>query len=103
MTQVASSSAVCTGKPNFTRMSGKKADVYVEWEVEAAALLARFRLAAARRADDPEFVGLIDRLHGASPEVRRWWPRPGLRLVTFSPADEGLVLDRAGEDAQRGP
>jgi len=117
-------------------------EVYVEWEVEAAALLARFRLAAARRADDPEFVALIDRLHEASPEVRKWWPRhevappgsgtkrlrhpaigevdfehvvldvtdqPGLRLVTFSPADADrsaavlAALDGAGQDAERRP
>ncbi len=117
-------------------------EVYVEWKVEAAALLARFRLAAARRADDPEFVALIDRLHDASPEVRTWWPRhevappgsgtkvlhhpatgpvafqhvvlevtdqPGLRVVTFSPADADrsaavlAALDGAGQDAERGP
>jgi transcriptional regulator with XRE-family HTH domain len=49
--------------------------VYEEWEQEAEALLARFRLLAARRPDDPAFTDLIDRLHEASPEVRRWWPR----------------------------
>jgi hypothetical protein len=41
----------------------------------SAALLARFRSAAARRPDDPEFIELIDKLHQASPEVRDWWPR----------------------------
>ncbi|HKE77206.1 MAG TPA: helix-turn-helix transcriptional regulator [Acidimicrobiales bacterium] len=49
--------------------------VYVEWEREAHAVLARFRLVAARRPDDPAFADLIARLHDASPEVRRWWPR----------------------------
>ncbi len=49
--------------------------VYLDWEEEAAALLARFRGVTARRPDDPEFVELIDRLHEASPEVRELWPR----------------------------
>jgi len=38
-------------------------------------MLARFRAAAGRRPGDPDFTGLIDRLHRASPEVRSWWPR----------------------------
>jgi transcriptional regulator with XRE-family HTH domain len=57
----------------FTDPAARK--VYVRWEPEAAAMLARFRVAAARRPDDPDFTGLIDRLHQASPEVRNWWPR----------------------------
>ncbi len=50
-------------------------DVYVDWEHDAGAMLARFRLAAARRLDDPAFVELVDKLHEHSPEARRWWPR----------------------------
>jgi transcriptional regulator with XRE-family HTH domain len=57
----------------FTDPAARKA--YVHWEPEAAAMLARFRAAAARRPGDPDFTGLIDRLHRASPEVRQWWPR----------------------------
>jgi transcriptional regulator with XRE-family HTH domain len=57
----------------FTDPAARK--VYVDWEQEAAAMLARFRAAAARRPGDPDFTGLIDRLHQASPEVRDWWPR----------------------------
>lgn len=49
-------------------------DVFVEWEVEARALLARFRSAAARHPDEPGFAALIKRLQTASPEVRAWWP-----------------------------
>jgi transcriptional regulator with XRE-family HTH domain len=49
--------------------------IFLDWEEEARALLARFRSAAARHADEPEFTELIDRLHEASPEVRAWWPR----------------------------
>jgi transcriptional regulator with XRE-family HTH domain len=48
--------------------------VYVEWEKEAARLLARFRGAAARHPDEPGFAELIDRLNAVSPEWRRWWP-----------------------------
>lgn len=48
-------------------------DVYVDWEKDAAAMLARFRLAAARRPDDPDFAALIEQLHRHSPEARRWW------------------------------
>jgi transcriptional regulator with XRE-family HTH domain len=49
--------------------------VYVDWEQDAAAMLARFRLAAARRPDDPELAGLIERLREQSPEARQWWQR----------------------------
>jgi transcriptional regulator with XRE-family HTH domain len=48
-------------------------DIYVDWETDAAAMLARFRLAAARRPDDPDFAALIEELRRQSPEARRWW------------------------------
>jgi transcriptional regulator with XRE-family HTH domain len=57
----------------FTDPEARK--VFADWEHEAAATLARFRAAAARRPGDPEFAELIERLHRASPEVRAWWPR----------------------------
>lgn len=47
----------------------------IEWEVEAAALLARFRAAADRHPDEPAFTALIHRLQAASPHARAWWPR----------------------------
>lgn len=47
----------------------------IEWEAEASALLARFRVAADRHPDDPEFAALIGRLQAASAEARDWWPR----------------------------
>jgi transcriptional regulator with XRE-family HTH domain len=50
-------------------------DTYVEWEKDAAAMLARFRLAAARRPGDPDFAALIEDLHRHSPEARSWWSR----------------------------
>ncbi|MFI7028675.1 helix-turn-helix transcriptional regulator [Microbispora rosea] len=49
--------------------------VFVEWEQEASALLARFRSAAARHSGDHGFEELTARLKTASPEVRAWWPR----------------------------
>jgi len=49
--------------------------ILVEWEAEASALLARFRAAADRHPDDPEFAALIGRLQAASAEARAWWAR----------------------------
>lgn len=49
--------------------------IFVEWEEEARAQLARFRTSAARHRDDPAFGALIERLHIHSPEARAWWPR----------------------------
>ncbi len=49
--------------------------ILIEWETEASALLARFRAAADRHPDDPEFAAVIGRLQDASPQVRAWWPR----------------------------
>jgi transcriptional regulator with XRE-family HTH domain len=63
----------------FTDPAARK--VYVDWEQEASDMLARFRAAAARRLDDPDFTDLIERLHQASPEVRSWWPRYELQPV----------------------
>jgi hypothetical protein len=57
----------------FTDPEARK--VYVHWEEEASGMLGRFRAAAGRRPDDPDFTDLIERLHQASPEVRSWWPR----------------------------
>jgi len=47
----------------------------IQWETEASALLARFRAAADRHPDEPEFAALIQRLQAASAEARAWWPR----------------------------
>jgi transcriptional regulator with XRE-family HTH domain len=63
----------------FTDPAARK--IYVDWEKEAADMLGRFRAAAARRLDDPDFTELIERLHQASPEVRAWWPRYDVRPV----------------------
>ena len=46
----------------------------VDWQAEARAQLARFRLAAARHPGDDDFSSLISRLQAGSPEVAAWWP-----------------------------
>lgn len=44
-----------------------------DWEADARAMVARFRLEFGRRRDDPAFLALIAELRAASPEFRRWW------------------------------
>jgi transcriptional regulator with XRE-family HTH domain len=53
--------------------------VYVEWEREAAAQLARFRAAAAHRLASQDVVGLVARL---GPEAARWWEEPDVRPLS---------------------
>jgi hypothetical protein len=50
-------------------------DVYPEWEHEAGAMVARFRMATARRPPDPETLALVERLRTEAPEFARWWKR----------------------------
>jgi transcriptional regulator with XRE-family HTH domain len=50
-------------------------EVYLDWQEEARAMLGRFRLAAARHRDDPDFTALIAELQRDSQHVRDWWPR----------------------------
>jgi transcriptional regulator with XRE-family HTH domain len=47
--------------------------VFVDWQREARALLARYRAAAGRHPGDPGFDELTERLLAASPEARDWW------------------------------
>lgn len=49
--------------------------LYVDWERESAAALARFRAAAAHNATGAHFPELIERLLAASPEARELWQR----------------------------
>lgn len=56
--------------------------ILLDWEAEAAALLARFRAAADRHPDEPEFAELADRLQGASPQAREWWPRHDIAALS---------------------
>jgi len=56
-------------------------EVYLEWEPEARAMLGRFRLAAARYPDDPDFLALIAGLQSDSEHVRDWWPRHDVAAV----------------------
>jgi hypothetical protein len=74
-------------------------------------MLGRFRLAAARQPDDPEFAALIEQLHDESVQVREWWPRHDvvaigsgtekLRHPTLGPIDYAhVVLEVAGGHGQ---
>lgn len=49
--------------------------VYPDWELEAQRMLARFRMAAARRPQDPAFATLITALQAQSREFARGWDR----------------------------
>lgn len=69
--------ALPAGERNLVRWmftAGRPRDVYMEWEAEARAMLGRFRLAAARYPDDPDFGALIDELQHHSEQFRAWWP-----------------------------
>lgn len=56
--------------------------ILLDWEAEAAALLARFRATADRHPDEPEFAELADRLQGASAQAREWWPRHDIAALS---------------------
>ncbi|WP_315833702.1 helix-turn-helix transcriptional regulator [Bradyrhizobium prioriisuperbiae] len=45
-----------------------------DWETDARAMLARFRVEFGRHRDDPAFLTIIERLQRASHEFHRWWP-----------------------------
>jgi transcriptional regulator with XRE-family HTH domain len=69
--------ALPDGERNLVRWmftSDRAREVYLEWEPEARAMLGRFRLAAARHRDDPDFTALIGELQRDSDLVRQWWP-----------------------------
>jgi hypothetical protein len=53
--------------PNYRRMM-------TNWEPEARAMLASFRVELGRHADDPAFVRLVRELEATSPDFQRWWP-----------------------------
>lgn len=43
------------------------------WETDARAMMAKFRVEFGRRKEDPDFLALIDDLKAASQEFRQWW------------------------------
>ena len=66
------------GERNLVRWmftTDRAREVYVDWELEAQAMLGRFRLAAARHRHDGDFAVLIAELQRDSEHVREWWPR----------------------------
>ena len=74
--------------------SERAREVYMEWETEARAMLARFRLAAARRPQDPDFLALIARLRRESEHVRQWWPAHD--VLPIGPGSKKLPHQRLG-------
>jgi transcriptional regulator with XRE-family HTH domain len=58
--------------------------IFVDWEAEAAGLLAEFREAAGRELDDAGFTGMLERLRQASPEARSWWLRHDVGVPSSS-------------------
>jgi len=72
------------GERNLVRWmftSDQARDIYLEWELEARAMLGRFRLAAARYPDDPDVRALIAELQHSSEHVRAWWPRHDVAAI----------------------
>jgi transcriptional regulator with XRE-family HTH domain len=72
------------GQRNLVRwmfLTDRAREVYLEWEPEARAMLGRFRLAAARHPQDPDFAALIAELQRDSQHVRDWWPGHDVRAV----------------------
>jgi hypothetical protein len=66
------------------------------WEADARAMLARFRLEYARHRGDPAFQDLIERLQLASVEFSHWWPEqdvsaPPNRTKRFEVAGVGTM------------
>jgi transcriptional regulator with XRE-family HTH domain len=53
--------------------------VYVEWEREAAAQLARFRAAVAHRVTAPDVVSLVERVRSASAAAAALWEQPDVQ------------------------
>lgn len=68
---------------------------YGDWATEARRMLARFRMAAARRPEDPGFHALTERLRADSTEFAEWWERH--EVLAPSSGRKDLV------DAELGP
>jgi transcriptional regulator with XRE-family HTH domain len=80
------------GTPVVAQMVG-------DWEPQARATLAQFRLSWARHRDQREFSELVQALSAASPEFRRWWvdhdvrPRPARRRAYEHPVAGRLEVE----------
>lgn len=56
-----------------------------DWEVAARSMLARFRIEYGRNRKDARFLTLIERLQGASPSFRAWWPEHDVTVRNEKP------------------
>ena len=70
-------------------------EVYVDWELEARAVLARFRVGTAGQHDHPDCVALVDGLLESSELMRQWWPR--LELAPVGSGSKRLRHPELGE------
>ncbi len=77
-------SAGAPGERNLVRWmftTDRAREVYLEWELEARAMLGRFRLSVARYPDDPDVRTMIAELQRDSEHVRDWWPRHDVTAI----------------------
>src|ERR1700729_2071528 len=77
-------SAGAPGERNLVRWmftTDRAREVYLEWELEARAMLGRFRLSVARYPDDPDVRTLLAELQRDSEHVRDWWPRHDVAAI----------------------
>jgi transcriptional regulator with XRE-family HTH domain len=68
---------------------------FADWEMEARALLGRFRVSYSRHAGDPQFEALLHRLLDESSVARRWWPRH--EVAPIGPGRKTMVHPELGE------
>jgi transcriptional regulator with XRE-family HTH domain len=70
-----------------------------DWEEQARATLAQFRLSWARHLDQPRFVELVESLSAHSSQLAAWWaehdvrPRPSRRRSYTHPVVGALELE----------
>jgi transcriptional regulator with XRE-family HTH domain len=77
-------SAGAPGERNLVRWmftTDRAREVYLEWELEARAMLGRFRLSVARYPDDADVRTLVAELQRDSEHVRDWWPRHDVTAI----------------------
>jgi transcriptional regulator with XRE-family HTH domain len=59
---------VVFAEPNARRL-------LTDWADQARRIMAEFRSGTAALRNDPQIIGLVDRLVAASPEFAEWWPQ----------------------------
>jgi transcriptional regulator with XRE-family HTH domain len=67
---------------------------FADWETEARALLARFRVAYSRHSGDAQFEALLHRLLTESADAHRWWPQH--ELAPIGPGRKTMIHPELG-------